>query len=61
MTNWIDKFGYRLAQRFQWRFAPLWYRWRCPYPILDDHSVRACIAADCCGCDNDPRNARTRT
>lgn len=28
------------------------YRWRCPYPLIHDHSVRACIAAGVCACDN---------
>lgn len=27
----------------------------CPYPIIDDHSVEACIAAGHCSCDNRER------
>jgi hypothetical protein len=52
----IDRAGYRLCWRVSWFsqfvWCPIWYRWRCPYPIIDDHSVRACVASDNCGCDH---------
>lgn len=50
----FDRFLYWLAFRFQWTLAPIIYRFRCPYPIIKDHSVRACIAAGHCGCNNGP-------
>jgi hypothetical protein len=59
MTNWLDDLGYRLCWRSgriaDW-WARIWYRWRCPYPIIADRSVRACIAGGHCGCDNLPAN-----
>jgi hypothetical protein len=39
--------------RVDW-LAALIYRICCPYPIIPDHSARACIAAGLCGCDNKP-------
>ena len=51
----IDEILYRLAWRFQWTLAPIIYRFRCPHPIIADHSVHACIASDNCGCDNLPK------
>lgn len=58
MPDWLDSIGYRLCWRSDWvarLWAPVWFRWRCPYPIIKDHSVRACIAAGHCGCDNGTR------
>lgn len=33
-------------------FAALYYRFRCPYPIIANKSARACVEAGCCGCNN---------
>lgn len=30
------------------------FRYRCPSPVIDDPSVRACIAGGHCSCDNLP-------
>ena len=58
MPNWLDRLLYRIAIETSWHGvnlpSRLIYRYRCPYPIIDDHSVKACIAAGVCGCDNDP-------
>lgn len=48
----LDRILYWLAYRFQWTLAPIIYRFRCPAPVIPDRSVRACIAAGVCGCDN---------
>lgn len=55
MWRWFDDLGYRLCLRGSWiydRWAHVWFRWRCPHPIISDRSARACIAAGHCGCDN---------
>jgi hypothetical protein len=57
-----DTWLYRLAMwasmhRIDW-LSTLIYRYRCPYPIIEDHSVRACIASGNCGCDNNPAPTR---
>lgn len=55
MTKWIETIGYRLCWRGDWVtriVAPIFFRWRCPHPIIADHSVKACIAAGVCGCNN---------
>jgi hypothetical protein len=57
---WVE-FGYSLCFRGDWignLWSRIWYRWYCPYPIIDDCSVRACIAAGHCGCDNNPNPLR---
>lgn len=51
---------YKLAwwasgRRIDWLCAII-YRYRCPHPIIDDHSVRACINGGHCGCDNADRS-----
>lgn len=61
MTEWLDTLGYRLTMRGDWisdLWSRIWFRWRCPYPIIADHSARACIESGNCGCDNGPRNPR---
>lgn len=53
--RWLDELGYRLCWKRGWlasQWARIWYYYRCPYPIIKDHSARACIAAGNCGCDN---------
>lgn len=58
----MDSFLYRLAfwasrHRIAWLPAII-YRFRCPYPIIEDHSVRACIDGGHCGCDNQEPQSR---
>jgi hypothetical protein len=58
MMAWLDTLGYRLcwrSGRLASLWALIWYRYRCPYPIIKDHSARACVATGHCGCDNRPR------
>ncbi len=59
MPDWLDKFGYRLCWRVSWFsqfvWCQIWYRYRCPVPIIDDHSARACAESGYCGCDNKRR------
>jgi hypothetical protein len=58
MLIWLDTFCYGLCRgdrRFGRLWASIWYRYRCPYPIITDHSARACVAAGHCGCDNQSR------
>lgn len=55
----FESIGYGLCMRGGWisdLWSKIWYRWYCPYPIIDDHSARACIKAGCCGCNNLPTN-----
>jgi hypothetical protein len=35
-----------------------WRHFRCPYPIDGHTSVRSCIAAGLCGCDNNKGRSR---
>jgi hypothetical protein len=54
----IEELGYRLCWRGGWisrLWAPIWYRWYCPCPIIADYSARACVEGGYCGCDNGPR------
>jgi hypothetical protein len=58
----IDSWLYSLAiwasiHRVDWLHT-LIYKFRCPYPLIDDHSVRACIASGNCGCNNNPALSR---
>jgi hypothetical protein len=56
----IETFLYALTTRGDWLariVSRFWFRWRCPCPILPDHSVRACVQAGVCGCDNADRRA----
>lgn len=58
MTRWLEELGYRLCWHRGWlafQWSRIWYHFRCPYPIIADHSARACVAAGHCGCDNGPR------
>lgn len=69
MPVWLDTLGYvicfRLAALRVYRKWPvgwlenlwtgIWYRYRCPYPTIKDHSARACNEAGCCGCSNADR------
>jgi hypothetical protein len=51
----IDRLLYGLTFRGDWIasiVARIFFRFRCPYPLLTDHSVRACKRAGLCGCDN---------
>jgi hypothetical protein len=51
----IEWFAYKfLLGRCDW-FWSVYYRYQCPYPIIPDHSVRACCEAGHCGCDNADR------
>ncbi len=55
MSARFERFGYDLCMRADWiggLWARLWYRFYCPYPLRDDHSAAACIAAGDCSCDN---------
>jgi hypothetical protein len=55
MMRWIDDLGYRLCWGNSWlayQWSRVWYRYRCPYPVIEDRSARACVAAGCCGCNN---------
>ena len=45
----------RLGNWLRGRWAALWFRWWCPYPVIDDWRASACIAAGKCGCDNCPK------
>lgn len=36
----------------------LFFRYYCPYPILEDRSARACVEAGKCGCNNQDRYAQ---
>jgi hypothetical protein len=58
MMQWLDTLGYRLCWRSGWlafQWSRIWYHYRCPYPIITDHSARACVEAGHCGCDNGQR------
>lgn len=54
-----------IALRMPWRlllltqfgmwFQGILYRYRCPRPIIDDPTARACVLAGKCGCDNQDR------
>lgn len=58
MMAWLDTLGYRLcwgSGRLPFLWSRIWYRYRCPYPVSADRSVRACIAGGYCGCENAPR------
>jgi hypothetical protein len=51
----IDRFLYGLTFRGDWIasiVARIFFRFRCPYPLLADHSIRACKRAGLCGCNN---------
>jgi hypothetical protein len=55
MVRWLEVQGYRLCWRGDWitrLWAPIWFRFYCPYPIIEDVSARACIKAGHCGCNN---------
>lgn len=56
MPRWLQSVFFRsqLLQR-------ILYRYRCPYPVIDDKSARACVESGNCGCDNQRRySAPTR-
>lgn len=58
MIRWLDELGYRMCWRSGWlatQWARVWYHYRCPYPVIKDHSARACVKAGHCGCNNGPR------
>jgi hypothetical protein len=38
----------------------VYYRYRCPYPVIEDPSARACVEGGHCGCNNAPRYAIKR-
>jgi hypothetical protein len=38
----------------------VYYRYRCPYPVIEDRSARACVEGGHCGCNNAPRYAIKR-
>jgi hypothetical protein len=51
----MDNFIYGLTMRGDWIadiVSRVWFRWRCPYPIIPDHSVQACREAGHCGCSH---------
>lgn len=50
MPLWFQGF----LLRHPWAFR-VWFRYRCPYPIDDNNSARACFEAWLCGCDNATR------
>ncbi len=55
MGEKIECFIYRLTMRGDWiayLISRIWFRWRCPYPVIEDHSVRACVKSGNCGCSN---------
>lgn len=63
MKRWLETQGYAaiyslaLREGFIWHglhdaWATFWYRRYCPYPVLDDWRVCACIATGKCGCQN---------
>lgn len=55
--NRLIGFGYSLCFRSDWisdLWAPIWFRWWCPYPVIADYRAKACIASGNCGCDNGP-------
>jgi hypothetical protein len=55
MMVWLDTLGYRLCWRggrLAGLWARIWYRYRCPYPVIPDHSARACVLSGECGCEN---------
>lgn len=35
-------------------WSRIWFRWYCPYPVIEDQSAHACISGGHCGCDNKP-------
>lgn len=57
MRRWLEELGYRMCWGQSWfasLWASIWYRYYCPYPIIEDFTARACIKAGKCGCNNLP-------
>ena len=57
----LVRFGYAMTMRGDWisdLWAPIWFRWWCPYPVIADYSARACVASGDCGCDASRRSGR---
>jgi hypothetical protein len=55
MIQWLDTIGYRMCWGSGWlafQWSRIWYHYRCPYPIITDHSARACVESGHCGCSN---------
>lgn len=66
MRRWLEQRGYDLCATLAiWRvcrgwpvawlenaWTGIWYRFYCPHPTLDNWTARACVKADCCGCNN---------
>jgi hypothetical protein len=50
MPYWVQC----LLVRFEW-MQRIVFRYRCPYPVIADHSARACVEGGHCGCDNQSR------
>jgi len=60
MRRWLEIQGYRLCWGsagywFTYIWAPIWFRFYCPYPIIDNLTARACIKAGKCSCSNSPQ------
>lgn len=51
----IEQWGYAQCFRISWIgtiWSAIWYRFYCPYPVLNNPRAKACIAAGACGCNN---------
>jgi hypothetical protein len=51
----FELWGYQICWRGDWisdLWSRIWFRWYCPYPVIEDHKANACIAAGKCGCSN---------
>lgn len=47
MPLWVQG----LLLRYEWLYRIV-FRYRCPYPVIENGSARACYKAGKCGCDN---------
>lgn len=59
MPAWMTPWRYRSIPDWAMPILIRWpilqvilYRFRCPYPTIEDRSARACINSGNCGCDN---------
>jgi len=55
MKRRLEEFGYSLCWRGDWIsriWAPIWFAYYCPYPVIKDWRAVACINAGQCGCSN---------
>lgn len=71
MRRWLERCGYGLCFTLAfWRVCKhwpvswvehawtwVWYRYYCPYPVVDEWTARACVRSGNCGCNNLDRYA----